>query len=211
MAIFGFGKREKKPDTENTQRTPSDQSLRGMMDRVLQEMEEKDVTEGSAEQDARFAAKKMTGSKLLAIDPVVAIEAAQPAFDRTCRELHPTNFGDVQSIINRIGINRANEFYAHLVRLKIRTHRARLQFILEELDAARQGNLAAKAFARQSGIQEAEYVDALDRSFDEVDGPGGPQQTLITLCMQLRHNMDLVVEFRTSIVKIIMKEHGFSV
>lgn len=217
MSIFGkwFKSAETKRNQNNKAMAELSSALRSglspHMSRALEQMEEDEAAQENAEILARSAAKRLTGSKRPVIEPVAAIDRGQSAFDQTCRALYPTNFGDVEAIIKRIGFDKAIEFYAHLVRLRLRTHHARLQFILEELDAARQGNSAAQAFARQSGIKEAEYIDALDRSFDEVDGPEGPQQTLLTLCMQLRQNMDLVVKFRTSIVRLIMKDHGFSV
>ncbi len=62
------------------------------------------------------------------------------------------------------------------------------QFILEELDGASQGNAAAQAFARNSGIPASTYSGALGNSNSEIDGPEGPQQLLLALSMQLMPN-----------------------
>ncbi len=132
----------------------------------------------------------------------------QMEFDRVVSELAPSNFGDVGSVIQKIGFERAVRFYAHLVRLRIPDDRVRWQFILEELDGAAQGNSEAQAFARQSGVPEHEYTGALDRSIPEVDGPEGPQQMLRQLGMQLMQDQSLMVEFTTSIVRCIMEDHG---
>ena len=132
------------------------------------------------------------------------------AFNRVYEELSPINFGDVKGVIQKIGFQPAVRFYTHLVRLKIPDSRVRWQFILEELDSARQGNSEAQAFARQSGVPKHEYVDALDSSFPEVDGPDGPQQQLLQLCMNLTEDMSLLVKFRTSIVRHIMEDQALA-
>ena len=43
----------------------------------------------------------------------------------------------------------------------------------------------------------------------EVDGPDGPQQFLLSLCMQLQPNIELVVLLRTKIVDNIMTHFSF--
>jgi hypothetical protein len=134
----------------------------------------------------------------------------QKFFNQTVNMLFPTDFSDIEGLIRRLGFDEAIRFYAHLIRLRIPDSRVRWQFILEEMDSARQGNAESQAFARQSGIPESEYVGALDRSFIEVDGPEGPQQLLLQLCMQMRKNMELVVEFRTSVVQRIMDDHDLA-
>jgi hypothetical protein len=61
------------------------------------------------------------------------------------------------------------------------------QFLLEELEAAHLATKdpsnevapALKTFVQNSGFSENDFMGAMMRSFDEVDGPGGPQQTLL--------------------------------
>ena len=80
-----------------------------------------------------------------------------------------------------------------------------LQFILEELDAARQGNDVAVNFVNNSGFEKNDYIDAMKNSFEEVDGPEGPQQLLLGLIMTV-DDIDERVKFRISIVDKIMQE-----
>jgi len=80
-----------------------------------------------------------------------------------------------------------------------------LQFILEELDAARQGNIAAEQFVKNSGFSPVEYEGAMQNSFDEVDGANGPQQFLLTSVSAYSHNIDLLVHIRLSVAKEIIR------
>ena len=80
-----------------------------------------------------------------------------------------------------------------------------LQFILEELDAARQGNDVAVNFVNNSGFEKNDYIGAMKNSFEEVDGPEGPQQLLLGLIMTV-DDMDERVKFRINIVDKIMQE-----
>ena len=123
-------------------------------------------------------------------------------------ELHPRDFGDVKGVINDIGLDRASQLYAHIVRLKIKNREDRLQFILEELDGASQGNNKARDFARNSGIPASKYAGALDRSYPAVDGPDGPQQFLRMASMRLMSDQELMVDFTLAVVRRIMDDHG---
>lgn len=80
------------------------------------------------------------------------------------------------------------------------------QFVLEELDAASQGNKAAIQFVQDSGFSEAEYKDAMKNSSEEVDGVNGPQQFLLNSVMPYASNIDLMVNTRLSVVKNIIEE-----
>jgi hypothetical protein len=129
-------------------------------------------------------------------------------FSKTMEELHPRDFGDVKGVIHDIGLERASQLYAHIVRQKIKNRKDRLQFILEELDGASQGNEKAKEFVRKSGIPAYKYSGALDRSYPAVDGPDGPQQFLRMVSMRLMSNQELMVDFTLSVVRRIMDDHG---
>jgi len=86
---------------------------------------------------------------------------------------------------------------------RIKTYEVAKQFVLEEIDAASQGNMQAKIFAGNSGFEPYEYMDAMEDSFDEVDGPDGPQQTLLRYITN--HGMgDEAVDLRIRVVKLIM-------
>ena len=80
------------------------------------------------------------------------------------------------------------------------------QFLLEELDGARQGNDASQAAARRSGISPEEYIGALNRSRPEVDGPEGPQQLLMELSLQLADDRELMAKFRCDVGRTV-QEH----
>ena len=110
---------------------------------------------------------------------------------------------EVEKLIERIGLEKASLYYAEVVANKLPNQRVLKQFLLEELDAASQGNTYAREYARQSPIPEREYRGALGRSFPEVDGPNGPQQTLLRIALQLSGKPDLMVRFRLMIVSNI--------
>ena len=79
-----------------------------------------------------------------------------------------------------------------------------LQFVLEEIEAANLGNEAAINFANNSGFTKIEYEGAMDNSFDEVDGPEGPQAILLGIIL-LISDVDLMVSLRIATVDRIMK------
>jgi hypothetical protein len=94
---------------------------------------------------------------------------------------------------------------AKLINQKINSKRVALQFALEELDAARQGNATAVNFVNNSGFEPNEYIGAMNNSFEEVDGPNGPQLMLLNHIMTVS-NMDARVKLRVAIVDNIMQE-----
>jgi hypothetical protein len=81
-----------------------------------------------------------------------------------------------------------------------------LQFVLEELDAARQGNEEAIQFVNNSGFSPSEYEGAMQNSFEEVDGPKGPQQFLLSSVMQYSSDMDFLVNLRLQIVENVINK-----
>jgi len=133
---------------------------------------------------------------------------SQIEIHRIAQVIAPTNIGDTKAVLRKIGFEDAVQYYTHLVRMTIPDERVWWQFILEELDAANDGNAKAQAFVQQSDIPEHLYKGALDRSFPEVDGPNGPQQTIIRIAGQLIEEADLMVELRTSIVRNIIKDYS---
>lgn len=94
---------------------------------------------------------------------------------------------------------------AKLINQKINSKRVALQFVLEELDAARQGNATAVNFVNNSGFEPNKYIGAMNNSFEEVDGPNGPQLMLLNHIMTVS-NMDARVKLRLAIVDNIMQE-----
>lgn len=111
---------------------------------------------------------------------------------------------EMQKLIERTGYEKSIEEVAALIGQRITTIRVFRQFILEELDAAQQGNAEAKAFVRSTGIPASEYNGAMSRSWPEVDGPDGPQQLLVQICMQLGDDAEYVARFRIAVVQKIL-------
>jgi len=89
---------------------------------------------------------------------------------------------------------------------RIHSKKVAYQFILEELDAARQGNNEAIFFVQDSGFSESEYIDAMQNSFGDVDGIDGPQQFLLKSIMPYSSNMDLMVSLRLSVIQNIINK-----
>lgn len=112
---------------------------------------------------------------------------------------------DLEEIIEKDGTEYAARRLAEIIAKKLPTKEIAYQFVLEEIEAASQGNQMAISFARNSGISAQEYEGALKNSRPEVDGPGGPQQTLLGICTQLMSNTNLMVKLRTEITDNIMR------
>lgn len=104
-----------------------------------------------------------------------------------------------------------NEIF-NIVNSKITTPAVAKQFVLEELHAASHGNEKAQEFAKESGFDKVEFADAMSsiNSFEEVDGKGEAQQTLLILMMQYISLSDRnkFAEVKVQIVDMIMKKHN---
>lgn len=68
---------------------------------------------------------------------------------------------------------------------KDRSSDVALQFILEELDAARSGNEIIRDKIDSLYFKDNEYSGAMEHSWDDVDGPDGPQQFLLKIILRL--------------------------
>jgi hypothetical protein len=112
---------------------------------------------------------------------------------------------DLVKRIEKDGIEYVTRHFTEKILNKLKTKDIAYQFVLEEVEAASQGSDAAIRFAKDSGIGENEYRGSIKKSRIEVDGPDGPQQTLLRICSQLVSNKDLMVELRIRIVDNIMK------
>lgn len=112
----------------------------------------------------------------------------------------------LEQLIEKDGLDHASRRMAEIINEKIGSHDVALQFVLEELDAARQGNSQALHFVQSSGFEPHEYIQAMNNSFEEVDGAKGPQMFLNNLMMsQLMHNRDLMTSFRIAVTDKIMQ------
>lgn len=112
---------------------------------------------------------------------------------------------DLEKLIEKDGIEHAAKRFAEIIVQKLPTTEIAYQFVLEEIEAASQGDHMAINFAKNSGISPLEYKGSLNNSRPEVDGPGGPQQTLLGICAQLISNTDLMVKLRTKITDNVMR------
>ena len=114
---------------------------------------------------------------------------------------------EVQQAIDSMGFDEASHHYAAMVASKIPTVSVMHQFYMEELDAASHSdNPLVQSFVEDSGVLEQDYKGAMDRSNPAVDGPDGPQQLLLKICMQLSHDEDLMVRFRLQIVTNLVEQ-----
>ncbi|MCC4264894.1 hypothetical protein LL240_10575 [Oceanimonas baumannii] len=101
-------------------------------------------------------------------------------------------------------LDEVAELIYQVVSSKIETKEVAYQFILEELEAASQGNQEAQAFVARNKFTADEYEGALQNSMPEVDGPGGPQQTLLTLLMQTGGAPEIMASIRIKVVQKII-------
>lgn len=106
-------------------------------------------------------------------------------------------------MIESIGMGRVAEVAAHDISSFLSRDDLR-QFILEELDAAYQGNEKARNFARFCGVPENEFMGAMNRSNARVERIQGE---FIRLCMQLMKDMDQMVDFRCHVGEILLKQY----
>ena len=111
----------------------------------------------------------------------------------------------IQELIEQDGLEHATQRFAEVIYDMLKTKELAHQFILEEIEAASQGDNEAMRFAFSSGIPSSEYKGAMQRSCPEIDGKDGPQQFLLNISTQLHSDTDLMVEFRTKIADNVMK------
>lgn len=116
---------------------------------------------------------------------------------------------DLEIFIETHGIELVAEHFSEIILKKMPTDEIAYQFVLEEIEAASQGDDTAIKFARDSGISPNEYKGSMRNSRPEVDGPDGPQQFLLNICIALNPNMSLVVDLRTKIVDNVMRSLSF--
>jgi len=85
------------------------------------------------------------------------------------------------------------------------------QFILEELDAARNGNNFIQDRIKSFYIDSHDFIGAMNRSCSDVEEPGGPQQFLLNLTITLSKQVGVenAAEIRLSIVECIISHYNF--
>jgi hypothetical protein len=112
---------------------------------------------------------------------------------------------DVQQYIFVHGYAAAVKKFSEVVIEKIPNRKLAYLFLLEELDGARQGNEYAMGYAKNSGINPAEYIGALEASNSAVDSPNGPQQTLLRLAIALMEDRELAAKFKCDVGDAVMQ------
>lgn len=115
---------------------------------------------------------------------------------------------DVQQYISAHGYAAAVKKFSEVVIEKIPNRKLAYAFILEELDGARQGSDYAMSYAKNSGIDPAEYIGALEASISAVDSPNGPQQTLLRLAIALTQDRELGAKFKCDVGDAVMQHFG---
>lgn len=113
---------------------------------------------------------------------------------------------EILNLIETLGIDDVAKEFSKIISQKIASENVAMQFVLEEIEAASQGNDLAKYFALNSGFDEDDYKGAMNNSFEEVDGVDSPQQFILAITTMLHSDINLMVDFRTKIVDNIMKE-----
>ena len=115
---------------------------------------------------------------------------------------------NVQKYISNHGYAAAVKKFSEVVIKKIPNRELAYMFILEELDGARQGNEYAMSYAKNSGIDPAEYTGALEASNSAIDSPNGPQQTLLRLAIALMEDRELAAKFKCDVGDAVMQHFG---
>lgn len=115
---------------------------------------------------------------------------------------------NVQKYISNHGYAAAVKKFSEVVIKKIPNRELAYMFILEELDGARQGNEYAMSYAKNSGIDPAEYIGALEASNSAQDSPNGPQQTLLRLAIALMEDRELAAKFKCDVGDAVMQHFG---
>lgn len=106
--------------------------------------------------------------------------------------------------ISEYGLDFVSSFTAQEVLKKIDSYSDALQFVLEELDAARQGNEISINFVNNSGFRPEHYIDAMHRSYDAIDGADGPQQFLNGIAFMIK-DIELMSKFKVAVVDKVMQ------
>ena len=93
---------------------------------------------------------------------------------------------------------------AQQVNAKIKNREVALQFVLHELDAAKNGDETALRFVRESGFSEEEYIGALHNSIGGGNGYYGPQHLLDSLIDEITVDYTITSKYIVKVVEEIM-------
>lgn len=108
--------------------------------------------------------------------------------------------------ITEDGISHAAErFSSILMRDSLPTGSLAHEFVMQELDGARQGDKSSVKFAKNSGVPESRYKGSLNHDTPELDKA---QEFMQMITSKLYPRMDIIVPLRIEIVKNIMEAYG---
>ena len=111
---------------------------------------------------------------------------------------------EFENQINQYGLDFVAQVAAQEIIKRIHSYGDALQFVLEELDAARDGNEISKSFVQNSGFKPENYIGAMGRSYDAIDGDDGPQQFFIAISFMIE-DIELMSKFKVSTVDKVMQ------
>jgi hypothetical protein len=106
--------------------------------------------------------------------------------------------------ISEYGLDFVSSFTAQELFKKIHSYSDALQFVLEELDAARNGNKTSISFVKTSGFRPEDYIGAMDRSYDAIDGDDGPQQFFVSIAFMIE-DIELMSQFKVATLDKVMQ------
>jgi len=113
---------------------------------------------------------------------------------------------DFENQVRNDGYEYAGKRIADLLNENITSKDLAKQFVLEELDAARQGNKYAKNFVKNSGFNSIEYVGAMNKTRWEGDESELEHLQLFLRAFLMKiSDIDLMVKLSTSVVDEIMR------
>ena len=108
--------------------------------------------------------------------------------------------------ITEDGISHAAErFSSVLMQGSLTTSSLAHEFVMQELDGARQGNDLSVEFAENSGVPEYKYKGSLRHDTPELDAA---QDFMQMITLKLHPRVDIIVPLRLEIVKNVMERYG---
>ena len=108
--------------------------------------------------------------------------------------------------ITKDGVDYAGQrFSSILMRDFLTTNSLAYDFVMQELDGARQGNDLSIKFVENSGVEESEYEGSLNQDTPELDMA---QEWMQMLTSKLYPRMDVIVPLRLEIVRNVMERYS---
>lgn len=113
---------------------------------------------------------------------------------------------DFESQVRRDGVEHASKRIAEILNEKITSYALAKQFVLEELDAARQGNDSARRFVFESGFNESEYINAMRKTrWQGEESELEHLQLFFRAYLMKISDIDLMVKLSLSVVDNMMR------